>query len=488
MVGDRRPTAVADPERVAATVRAVPAAAEAEDGLRRLIVMTTKAVGVEVGFVSLVDDRQERFKALSGVPEQWAALEFLPVEDAICRYLIGSGESILIEDTSEHPWTRSHETLQALGVRSYASVPVTSETGLILGGFCVGGTAPRAWTEDDARMLADVASAVSTELRLRVALNELAAARDEERRVGAEQAALRRIATAVARGDAGQAVHQRVAEELRSLLAAEQVAVVRFLTGGRVEITAGAPTSPLVDLSVCAAVLAEARAGRPGVDDEGSHPPSAVPVRVDGSVWGAVIAVTARADRERALCQLADVADLVALAIANAEARERLVELTKTDPLTGAANRRSLEERLQQELERARRHGKPVTLAVLDIDHFKQLNDAHGHAAGDRVLQEFTGRVESQLRPGDLLARLGGDEFALLLPETGYGAAAAVVGRIRSVVEEVALAGHPVTVTIGATVTGDGAVGPDELYRAADGALYTAKANGRNGVLLDQLP
>src|SRR5262249_5901959 len=128
--------------------------------------------------------------------------------------------------------------------------------------------------------------------------------------------------------------------------------------------------------------------------------------------------------------------------------RERL--LARTDPLTGAANGRTFYEAVAAEAERARRADRPLTLAYLDLDDFKQLNDRLGHAAGDAALLRVVQTVQAHLRGSDLLARLGGDEFALLLPETEAEGAAALLVRVqRLVAEEMVRQGLPVTLSIG---------------------------------------
>jgi diguanylate cyclase (GGDEF)-like protein len=110
-------------------------------------------------------------------------------------------------------------------------------------------------------------------------------------------------------------------------------------------------------------------------------------------------------------------ADLVALAIANAEAQTRLMAQAANDPLTGLANHRTFFERLDAEVQRARRHGDPLSLVIIDLDHFKRVNDVHGHLAGDGVLVETAGRLAALARAEDTVARIGGEEFAWLLPE-----------------------------------------------------------------------
>jgi diguanylate cyclase (GGDEF)-like protein len=160
--------------------------------------------------------------------------------------------------------------------------------------------------------------------------------------------------------------------------------------------------------------------------------------------------------------------------------RRLLLDQALTDPLTGLPNHRAFQERLHAEVARARRHGRPLTLAMIDVDRFKQINDLAGHATGDRVLGELGNRLRDSLRDEDLLARIGGDEFALLLPETDEPAAHAVLERVRRMLEREPLV-DGLRVTISAGICGlERASDTDTILRLADGALYWSKEQGRN--------
>ena len=135
------------------------------------------------------------------------------------------------------------------------------------------------------------------------------------------------------------------------------------------------------------------------------------PIRAGTRLWGAIVAQRLlggspfTAEEERRLERFAH---LIGLAVANAEVHGRLRALAATDPLTGLANHRAFQERLVQEVARARRYGQPLSLVLADLDHFKLVNDAHGHQAGDAVLAEVGSRLLASARTGDLMARVGG--------------------------------------------------------------------------------
>lgn len=167
--------------------------------------------------------------------------------------------------------------------------------------------------------------------------------------------------------------------------------------------------------------------------------------------------------------------------------QEHLVRQAATDPLTGALNRRALLARLEQERTRAARDGAGFALATFDLDHFKQLNDTHGHLVGDATLVGVVEVARHLLRPDDVVARLGGEEFCLLLPGVTGDAALALAERVRAALPrlDIISAAGPVAVAASFGVAWYGAHGDDwpSLLKAADGALYCAKRGGRNRVM-----
>jgi diguanylate cyclase (GGDEF)-like protein len=154
----------------------------------------------------------------------------------------------------------------------------------------------------------------------------------------------------------------------------------------------------------------------------------------------------------------------------------QLEMLAERDPLTGAANRRAWDRTLPVEMDRARRAGTPLAVALLDLDHFKGFNDQYGHQAGDQLLKSATAAWQSLLRSSDLLARYGGEEFALLLPSSTLGQAVEIIDRLR--------VATPLAQTFSAGVAlWHGDEPSDQLVARADQALYQAKQAGRNQVL-----
>jgi diguanylate cyclase (GGDEF)-like protein len=165
--------------------------------------------------------------------------------------------------------------------------------------------------------------------------------------------------------------------------------------------------------------------------------------------------------------------------------RALLERLASQDPLTGAGNRRLLEQELERAVAIRRRHGRPFGLAVLDLDHFKQINDSYGHEAGDRVLADFVALVQLRTRRSDRVFRLGGEEFVLLMSDTDREAMRRALENTLEVVRhELRSPGGPVRVSIGAAELGAEESWPEWLARA-DAAMYRAKRAGRDRLELD---
>ncbi len=223
---------------------------------------------------------------------------------------------------------------------------------------------------------------------------------------------------------------------------------------------------------------------------------AALPLERRGQIIGSLTLGSHHAARFGAGMHTAFLDRLAAIAgicIENTLNVHRLRSAGLTDPLTGVRNRRFLDERLVEEVARARRHGTPLACLFIDIDRFKRLNDRHGHATGDVVLQGVAARIAASLRMTDLLTRYGGEEFAVLQPGTDLGEAQRVAERILR-----SIAGEPfrgargdalsLTVSIGVASL-EGVHGPDDLgglsgalTHAADEAMLEAKRRGRNGI------
>jgi diguanylate cyclase (GGDEF)-like protein len=186
---------------------------------------------------------------------------------------------------------------------------------------------------------------------------------------------------------------------------------------------------------------------------------------------------------------LESVAAQAAMAISNAHLHERTLKLSLTDALTGLHNRRSLFARLQMEIERSERFGHGCALVMIDVDHFKNLNDARGNLAGDATLRQVAEVIGKAVRRIDTVARCGGEEFAILLPRTDAAVALEVAEKLRELVNQTAFehgAAQPagrVTISVGVAAYPEHAQGLPLLVDCADSALFAAKRKGRDTVV-----
>jgi diguanylate cyclase (GGDEF)-like protein len=319
----------------------------------------------------------------------------------------------------------------------------------------------------------------------------------------AEQAALRRVATAVASEAPPEEVFGLVARQVAAILDADCGFVVRFEGDGNGRIVGSwqrsglaPPPQQVFELTDASATGRVHRTGGPARVDDLAAPDVvpvpgfagalrasvAAPIRTGAGRWGAVVAANERPSSfaDGAERSLSEFAELAGLAVVNTEARAQLAVRASNDPLTGLANHRTFHEHLAAEADRARRHGRELALALFDLDLFKPVNDRYGHQTGDQVLVETARRLAECARPGDVIARVGGEEFAWLLPECDAFDACEAAERARRAVSEepFAVVGR-VTISSGICEL-DQARDAADLYRLADAALYWAKAHGRD--------
>ncbi|HVF77953.1 MAG TPA: diguanylate cyclase, partial [Solirubrobacteraceae bacterium] len=330
----------------------------------------------------------------------------------------------------------------------------------------------------------------------------------ERRQHEAEERALRDVAELVAAGAEPAIVFNAIAEQVRELFDTSASAVVRFdaLTSSGVMLGASASdgadlVGTTFDLHSATASAEVFRTGHPAridaLDVPAEDPVSktvqrfgltgsiATPIHVSGELWGVVGVASDQQIAVGAELRLERFAHLASLAITNLQALETLEHRAATDPLTGIANHRTFYDRLTSEFERARRYGRDLSVVLLDLDHFKAINDAHGHQTGDRILKEVAQRLAGEARVGELVARIGGEEFAWLIPESDQHVAYAAAERVRRAIERTPFADVG-TVTLSAGVCSTThARDAHQLMHNADRALYRAKEHGRNNTSVD---
>jgi diguanylate cyclase (GGDEF)-like protein len=217
-----------------------------------------------------------------------------------------------------------------------------------------------------------------------------------------------------------------------------------------------------------------------------------IPMAARGQLYGVLVIAASGRDAPARLDQIKPVAtalgDAMSLALSNIDLRERLRNMALRDGLTNLYNRRFLEETLQRICADAERRKASVSAIMLDLDHFKMVNDQHGHAAGDAVLREVAAGIVSCLRTVDVACRYGGEEFAIVLADCPLADAEAKAAQIRGRINErTTAAGLPVTVSLGVASIPETCGGQSELIPQADAALYAAKQQGRDRVVVAPL-
>lgn len=212
---------------------------------------------------------------------------------------------------------------------------------------------------------------------------------------------------------------------------------------------------------------------------------NSTPIEAEGkSGHGVIVSFDDITPLETKKKQLAEMLQTVRDASEKVRAQnEELERLATHDPLTGCINRRRLFEVFEVEWKLSERHGHPLACAMVDVDHFKSVNDNHGHVVGDRVLARVSAALREAARETDVVARYGGEEFCVLLPHTDIAEAAAAAERFREAIAAIELPGLSVTASLGVSVRSFGAADPQHLIDQADRALYAAKRSGRNRIV-----
>jgi two-component system cell cycle response regulator len=300
----------------------------------------------------------------------------------------------------------------------------------------------------------------------------------------ATRAALRQVGDALAASGDAESIVRLLLGTVRTLTDAEQ-ARWWFDRGPAVELvmTSGEGDAP-ARLERGEGVVGEAIDRGEVIAHRGEL---AVPVRVRNRLYGVLGLVSHRSFSSADVADVTHLAEQAAAAIERIRANEEARRLSLTDGLTGLWNRRQFELRAAQELERATRFGERFAVVLIDLDGFKAVNDTHGHLIGDAVLVEAAQRFVTHTREVDTVARYGGEEFVFLLPQTDLDGARKVADKVRG---EIAVApidteNGPLTITLSAGVASHPRHGTsvDSLLRAADRALYAAKAAGKNRVV-----
>lgn len=460
--------------------------------------MLSKRIPMEWISIVLIKGENVHIWALSSkVNSIWNAGDLLPLEGTATEYIAITKEPLVEPDLSTERkfWTGEYHL--RTGIRSIAYLPLIAKGGEVFGTLIIGSVQPHAYREREMRLLFHVASQIAFPIR-NVMLFE------ENRRRQELLAAISDL-TRVINSDADiDKVYQAFAEKLKRLVDFDRFSIgliegdkVRFLAVSQ-ELKTELPTGTILPLEdTCTGWIvrneetlieydiAETQAVPIAAKKlkEGLRSSIHVPLFHKGEIFGSINLSSFRprayGGREREIIQ--HLASQISGAIMNAYLYKRLGEQSRTDSLTGLFNRGYFNERFEEEIKRHSRYGGVFSLAILDLDFFKQYNDAHGHLAGDRLLREIGGIIKGSLRETDLAFRYGGDEFALLMEVSGADDAFFASERIRKTLDkEMRIRGIPITASCGIALWPIDAISPEELITAADSATYRAKQLGGN--------
>ncbi|WP_420408848.1 diguanylate cyclase [Hoeflea sp.] len=431
-----------------------------EESYDRVVRLAGNLFDVPFASVALVEGDRLWFKSHIGFPDSEMNREF-----AFCNHTICGEEVFVIEDASRDPdFCNNPYVAGAPHLRFYAGAPLRTAEGLNLGTLAVIDTRPRTVTDAEKKLLEDLASMVMDALDMRLLI---------ERADAAES----RFADAIESLPNGFALYDKQDRLVHCNERYRQV----YSHSARF-IVPGATFEEILRYAVSKGQFPEA-AGKEEAWiakrlEQHRNPGEPIEQRLPGDQWLRV--------QERRTSEGGIVGFRFDITKLKHQERE-LARLAWTDSLTGALNRHRFLELAEKEIDRTARHHKPASLLVLDADHFKQINDRDGHAAGDEVLKGIVERFKRTLRSHDIIGRIGGEEFGILLPEIGADDAVKVAAKLCNAISELPFAFEGqllrATISIGvATHTpGDHL---HEVMRRADMALYEAKAAGRNCLVL----
>lgn len=455
-----------------------------------LTLLAAQICGVPISLVSLIDADRQWFKSKQGI-----AIDETTRDVSICAHAILQDELFVVPDTrGDARFKDNPHVLAEPGVRFYAGMPLALKCGLNVGTLCVVDSVPRDLTSQQMTALRVLARQVMAQIALRKQKAELERELAERRRIEAElrsseekfRATVERLAEGVylCDNETGKLVQANISfcrllgyteEEFRGMTPFD------FIAGEEKNGIQSVMNHVEAQLAKTGTYELGARRYRRKNNTEVE-----VDVRVGFVPNGGkgLNSVIVRDISQQRLFEQQLLDYQLELECANSKLRE----VANKDGLTGIANRAAFNVRMDDEFERSNRYGRPFSLILLDVDHFKSFNDSFGHPAGDEVLRKVARLLAGSARATDFVARYGGEEFAVILPETDRGGAMALAERFRRAVAE-----HPwdlrqVSISVGVAVKNGAADSIRALLKSSDDALYQSKTMGRNRVHLAVRP
>lgn len=435
-----------------------------EPAFDRVTRLVTKLLHVPISTVTLIDAKRQWIKSRVGVEARET-----PRDVAFCAYTIQGTEPLIINDARQDPRFADNPFVKAVdGIRFYAGIPLSTTKGLTLGSLCAIDTKPRAISDQELTALQDLAAIVTDEIHLRERLVL------EKKSAKASQQALNELHRSM------ECQIERRTNELNLVIESAYDAYISLdaqdviLDWNRAaEMMFGWPRKAALAKPITQLIFPT---GLPAANDRAAIEFTAH--RYDGNELPVEVRVKKLVieGRERRSLFIHDITERQQLErLRNQQARE--------DVLTKLPNRRALDERLPEAMARTRRSQQPLAVLFMDLDGFKAINDAHGHAKGDDLLRVIAKKLVKTIRETDYIARWAGDEFVVLLEGSEPTAIEQLANKLVKVVEEPMIAGDAalnVSVSIGvALYLPASAETANELLKRADVAMYEAKRSGK---------
>nr|BAL54653.1 GAF domain-containing protein [uncultured Chloroflexota bacterium] len=455
--------------------------------------------GAEHVFFTLWDERQQRaipLAAYGKYREDYPKMRPQPGQKTLTASVLELGHTLVIEDTLDTPYL-DPQLARLFETRTMLAIPLIAN-GRKLGALLLGYSGPHAFTPQE------IAIGERTAALVALTLLKFKAVEQAEQRAR-EAHTLRQAGTIITSTLHSNEVVERILTELRKVIPYDS-ASVQLLRDGALEIVGGQGWEDKEKVIGMRLVLDGRNPNTlvmhtlepllvrdTSVYPEFQNPPHdrirswlGVPLIAHGRAIG-LLAVDSHQENfftEEQVSLVMAFANQVAIALENARLYEETQAQALTDPLTGIYNRRGLIELGKLELARAIRQRKPFSAVMLDIDHFKRINDTYGHPVGDQVLQALARRCTQAARDLDLVGRYGGEEFLILLPEADWHAGLNVANRVRLLVAGTAIPTRAgplrITISLGVSQHQPQDKGLEEMIERADRALYQAKEGGRN--------
>ena len=445
-----------------------------------IVELAAAICGVPIGLISLVDQRRQWFKSAFGLE-----VRETPIEVSFCAHAILQEDVFIVEDaTKDLRFMDNGLVTGDPGVRFYAGVPLTAAQGCPIGTLCVIDRKPRKLTDEQTKALRILSHQVQARIEMRAQRLALEASLQQQQ----ELAASLRASEEVFRAFMNNSPHANYIKDVdgRMVFYNQELATQLGVTTEELLGKLDHELWPEEEATVFRAHDVEVLAGGVRVEyDEAItnrqgkllYFRSAKFPYEDcrGNRLLAGISIDVTEDVARKL-------DLLRYQAEVEEANVQLRQLSVTDPLTGLKNRRAFDERLMIEFALARRVGRDLSVIMIDVDNFKQINDRMGHAGGDEVLREISRLLEGTVRLADLAVRYGGEEFAVLLPDSNVLQTVRCAERLREALKDGRFECGPVTMSMGVAGIADGKTAID-VVGCADEALYAAKRRGKDAVV-----